>query len=378
MAEYLFTARTPGGREIKSKIDAQSAAAAREQLQAQGLRDIIVHTDDFAARMYGSQLVNYTEEPDPAMLIEAQKQSGMMSLLLGMLKGSAMFLVPLLAWNAYSLYSGSHGTIDWIGFALTAGLLATMVWFAIPAVLFESLLRAQLAARWQDAERNVALLRRFKQGANIMPHMLEYYQAKNLIGMGRVDDAMALFGQHRGKAEVPDMLWLSLQASLLDQARHRDEAGELMRQLTEMMPDSAQVWLDLALNQALYGDLASAKHAVGEAEQRELNPIMAGIVPFVHGEIALREGRHTDAAGLYAQSLIELSPYLQQTALRALFIGIEARYAVALARCGKLETARQAWAIAAPVLAAHNEQKYLDDWLAAEAEAVAAGAMEKP
>jgi hypothetical protein len=366
MAEYLYTARTHAGDELTDRVEAKSAAAAREQLQALGLCDVIVHTDDFAARMYGTNLVKHTAELDPALMIATQKQSGIVGLLWGVLKVNAHFLLPLLSWNCYSIFSRPLTGNDWLGFSLTGMFVLTIIWFAIPAVLFESLLQAQLWTRWKDAEQRVALLRRFRQGASIAPHMLDYYQAKNLIGMDRVDEAMALFAQHRG-VNVPDMLWLSLQASLFDAAKRRDEAGVLMRQLTVAMPDSAQVWLDLALNRALYGDLDSAKRALDEAEQRELSPILGGVVPFVHGEIALREGRYDEAARLCGQSLIALTPYLKQTALRALFIGIEARYAVALARCGKLDAARQAWEIAAPVLIAHHEQKYLDDWTAAEA-----------
>lgn len=369
MPEYLFTARTPGGNELKSRIDAESAAEARAQLQALRLLDVIVHTDDFAARMYGANIVNRPDDLDPALLIEAQKRGGgTASLLLGILKGNALFLVPLLAWNGYSIYRGALAWDDWLGLALTGLLALMLLWLAIPAVLFESLLQAQLWGRWKDAERRVALLRRFRQGANLAPHMLDFYQAKNLIGMGNEKEGLALFERQRGREGVPDMLWLSLQASLLDEAKRRDEAGKLMRQLTEAMPDSAQVWLDLALNQALYGDLGHARHALDEAEQRVLSPIMAGVVPFVHGEIALREGRYDESVNMCARSLMDLSPYLKQTALRALFIAIEARYAVALARCGRIDTARQAWAIAAPVLTAHGEQKYLDDWAAAEAE----------
>jgi hypothetical protein len=94
---------------------------------------------------------------------------------------------------------------------------------------------------------------------------------------------------------------------------------------------------------------------------------MKGVVPFVRGEIALREGRYEEATRRYVQSLTTLAPYLSQTSLHQIFIGIEARDAVALAVSGRLDAARQAWAIAAPVLNAHGERKYLDDWKAAEA-----------
>src|SRR5512147_58370 len=191
MAEYLYTARTQAGDELTDRIEAESAAAAREQLQAQGLRDVIVHTDDFAARMYGANLVDRPHDLDPSLLIEAQKQGGIANLLFGILKGNALLLMPLLAWNGYSVYSGALDGSDWLGFSLTGLLVLTILWFAIPAMLFESLQQAQLWARWQDAERWIALLRRFRQGASLAPHMLDFYQAKNLIGMGRVDEGIA-------------------------------------------------------------------------------------------------------------------------------------------------------------------------------------------
>lgn len=365
MAEYLFTAQTQSGKELADSIDAASAAAAREQLQAMGLRDIVVHTDDFAARMYGKNLVDPVFDLDPALMLRMQKRGGMKNLLLDILKGNGWLLLALLSWNAYSLYSGDLNLWDGIGFGTTALLLLVIIVFAIPALLFESILQAQLWARWEDAMRLTSLLRMVRHSVRIASHMLDYYQAKNLIGLNRVEEGLALFARNRGRADCPDMLWLSLQASLLDEAKRRDEAGELMRQLTVEMPDSAQVWLDLALNRALYGDLDTAKQAIEQAEQRELSPVMASVVPFVRGEIALREGRYEEAATLYSEALVALSPYLSQTALHPLFIGIEARYAVALARCGKMDAARQAWDIAQPILSAHGEQRYLDDWAAA-------------
>lgn len=367
MAEYLFTAHTQSGKELADSIEAESAAAARAKLQQMGLRDIVVHTDDFAARMYGRKLVDPMIDLDPALLIKMQKKGGIKNLLLEILKGNGLLLLVLLSWNAYSYYSNEFNFLDWIGFGITALVLLVIIVFAIPALLFESILRAQLWARWDEALRWTAILRIVRHSVRIASHMLDYYQAKSLVGLGRVDEAMALFARNRGRADVPDMLWLSLQASLLDEAKRRDEAGELMRQLTVEMPDSAQVWLDLALNRALYGDLETAKQALAEAEQRELSPVMACVVPFVRGEIALREGRYEEAVTLCSEALVALSPYLSQTALHPLFIGIEARYAVALARCGKMDAARQAWDIASPILEAHGEQKYLDEWAAASA-----------
>jgi tetratricopeptide (TPR) repeat protein len=365
MAEYLFTANTQSGKELADRIEAESASAARTQLEAMGLHNIVVHTDDFAARMYGRNLVDPMVELDPALLIRMQKQGGKKNLLLEIIKGNGWLLLVLLGWNAYSLYGGELGMYDWIGFGATALLLLVIIVFSVPALLFESILQAQLWARWDDAMRSTSLLRIFGRSVRIGPHMLDYYQAKSLIGLGQEEEGMALFARHRGRANVPEMLWLSLHASLLDEAKRRDEAGEIMRQLTVQMPDSAQVWLDLALNRALYGDLETAKQAIAEAELRELSPIMACVVPFVRGEIALREGRCEEAVTQFSEVVLGLSPYLSQTALHPLFIGIEARYAVALARCGKLEAARQAWDIASPIMAAHGEQKYLDDWTAA-------------
>lgn len=373
MGKYLYSARSDQGAEIRDRIEATSAAAALALLQQQGLEGIVIHTDDFAARLYDANHVNLPDNIDPAALIAARHRGGFLQLIWDMTKGNALILAPLLAWNAYYWY---QGTIDWLGTGLMVLFLLVVIWFMLPAMLFEALQRAQLWGRWNDAARWLAWLRRLNHRGRLAPHMVAFYQAKNLIGTGRAEEGLALFDRHQDDAGVPQMLWLSLKASLLDDAKRREEAGRLMQQVTQLMPDSGQVWLDLALNQALHGDLGQARQAVAMAEQCVLEPIMAGAVPVIQGEIALREGRHAEAVNLYGRALVALTPFVRHTALRPLFVLLEARYAVALARSGHLDAARQAWALAQPLLEIHHEQRLIDDWLAAEAAAQPAAARE--
>jgi hypothetical protein len=371
MGKYLYSAQAVDGEEIRAHIEADSAAEALTELQAQGLQDIVIHTDDFAARLYDANLLNVPDNLDPAALIAARQRGGFAHLLWDTLQGNMLFLAPLLAWNAYYWY---QNRIDGVATTITVLILLVLSWFMLPALLFEAMQRAQVWARWDDAARWLGWLRRLNQRIRLAPHMLDFYQAKNLIGSGRADEGLALFNRHQDDPAVPLALWLSLKASLLDDAKRRDEAGKLMRQVTQLMPDSAQVWLDLALNQALFGDVEEARRAIARAEQCTLEPIMAGAIPVVQGEIALHDGQPAVAANLFAQALVALTPFVTQTALRPLFVILEARYAIALAQCGQLAAAREAWALAQPMLEVHHERSFLDDWMTAELAAQQAAA----
>jgi hypothetical protein len=363
MPDYVYSARSPTGERTTGRSTAANAAAARAALQAQGFGDIVIHTDEFEAQVGGTYTEGVPRTLDPAALIQARQRGGLRDLLWRVLRAHGITLAVLVGWNAYSLMRHDVlGFVDWLGFAIMLIVVVVIIGTALPAALFETLLAAQLWARWVEAERCVALLRLLRRGPRLASHMLDYYHAKNLIGSGKIHEGLSLFEPHVSSGRAPQVLTLSLKASLLDAAKRRKEAGQLMKRVTQLVPESAQAWLDVALNQALHGEVSEAKAALDEAQARILNPIMAAVVPFIHGQIAYRETHYDAAARCFQEALGGLAPFVQQTALAPLLMLVQARYAIALACAHRRESAQRAWAVVSPLLNARGEKEIIAEW----------------
>lgn len=56
MLQYLITGRDQSGRQTTECVRAKSAQAALETLQARGWRDLVLHTDDYSAKVKKPQV----------------------------------------------------------------------------------------------------------------------------------------------------------------------------------------------------------------------------------------------------------------------------------------------------------------------------------
>ncbi|MDD3608972.1 MAG: hypothetical protein PHI49_04345 [Halothiobacillaceae bacterium] len=366
MGQYLYSAKDGTGRETRGFVEATGASEALQQLKAQGLRDITLHTDELMSAFEQDALPGLQGMLDPGALIDGQQDGGFSGLWRGLFKGVLPILIPLLLWNAWSLSGDALAWYDWLGLVLTGLYLLFTFWVALPGVLFESLLRAQLWGRWEDALRWVGYLRRIGRLSPLVPapHVLDFYTAKSLIGLGRKDEGLNLFRRHLDEGVLPQEPLLSLLADLLDEARLREEAGNTMRRVTELMPDSAQGWLDLALNRALHGGIEEAEQALGRASCCPMTPLLSAVTPYVQGELASRTGECAKAAERYAQALRQLEPFASQTAAQPLLVRVVASHAISLAQCGQIEDARRAWERVAPLIKAQRDERLLEAWQA--------------
>ena len=364
---YLFTARTKG-KQTPGSIYAADMAAARATLEAEGYEGVeFLDEGSDEASQKASFATLPAQEIDPAQMARARKVSGVGATLLFSLRGNAPILVPLLAWNAWSLVQGApFDWGDWLGFGLTVLVLGEVLRLMIPGILFQKLLRAQVYARWREAERIVRWMRRYPFGAALSPFMHDFYDAKVLIGLGNTDEAFELYAKWRGHPDVPPASFLALHSSLLDQARRFPEKIAGLHQVAALEPDSAQAWIELALTYARANlGIAAARAAAAEAAQREMSVLFKAGLEHACGIIALDSGMPDAALVHFASAAERYSAGGGSPLLVLAHAGVQAFVAIALVRLGRRADAEQIWQGAGVLMQAHGEREVLDRYEAA-------------
>lgn len=362
MKSYLYTAVEYDGSRRAGRILAANIAAARAQLEKEGRRDIVFESEDF-----GDYPV--AEGVDPALELEARRTSGLWPVVWMALKGNAGVLAPLLAWNAWSLYEGRpFSWVDGLGFGSTIALAVFLAWALTPALLFQRLLEAVVWGRWRDVQRMRRWLSRVRGLAPLPPHMLDYWEAKALIGLGRTREGLRLFERWTRDAAVPEALAVGLMGSLHDSARDFERALACQRRVVELNPDNAQSWVDVAQTCARYGlDADEAGRAVDEALRREQTPLVAAVLDHVRGIIALDKGDAAAALVHFERAMHGVRKSGGSESLKSIVADVQGFSAVAAMRLGRRDVAAALWRGALPIIRAQRSQELIDRFAAAAA-----------
>lgn len=367
MGTYLYTARTEGGDETVGRAEGATAAEVRSILEAQGLGEITIHTDSFIASVGDAGFAELPEvEVRPEDELAAQR-GGMGQFWLMLLRANLPILLPLLAWNAWSIYAGRpFGWGDGIGFALTLAFLAFLVRSAIPVVAYNQLLAALAWGRWTAVVRCVGWLRRFPSAAQFAPHQLDYYLARADIGSGRRDAGFARYQGWANDPSLPPILHIGHMAALHDAAREFDAAESRHRELAALLPDSAQPWIDIgALLARRGGRIEEAEAALREGEGREMTPLVQAFARYARGILLIDKGEAANAvvelvSAAQLLSTVGTNPLLQL--LRAI---IQAFLAIALMRLGRRREADRMWRAVLPRMQALRMSEAIDRFAAA-------------
>jgi hypothetical protein len=337
MPDYLYTATTRGGIATTARIEAASLAQARSELERQGLTAIVFHTDPaagdtFKARDFG---ISAADE------LRSRRGGGFVSTLWMALRNNAPLLLVLAWWNLQSVRGPRpFDWWDWLGFGLTIAWWLYFLFRAIPGVLFRQMIEAGSWARWAQMQRLCALLRRTSGTLKKQPHLLDYYDAHAMIGLGQVDAGIAQFA--RWDQQVDPATFVGLLGSLQQAARRFDDALVSSRRLTLVNPDNAMPWADLGTLLARLGHGDAASDALRQARQRELTSLVEMFVVYAEAIVLLDSGEFAKAATGFSQTLERVSSTGNASMMKLLAANMQGYLAVAAMRLGAAHAEREA------------------------------------
>jgi Flp pilus assembly protein TadD len=355
MSEYILTGRTRRGRTVTEIVEADSADDAVRLFAEDGHADVVLHTDDNAARFQTPSKLLKTFTPREYLGYRTRGRVG-----------CALFLVRKFytqTWWVYALallvLAGRWSLgLAW-GFLdnLTAGFLL----FPIPLAVFAELaskvapyrrvLKAVRDGRWEDAARHLRRVR-----FPLPPFERPFREAQVLAGLGRLDEALDHFRPLADDPAVPLHLYWTYKAMLYQTAREREKALGCVARAAELAPNNAVAQIDHALALlTVRGDVRQARERLAQARQHALSDVSTPLLHFAEGVLAVRERRTADAVPLLESAARELSPFTGGNPAVAIIIAkIRANLALAYAANGDHEAARRAYRRAEPILAAHD------------------------
>jgi tetratricopeptide (TPR) repeat protein len=153
-----------------------------------------------------------------------------------------------------------------------AALLIFIIFVSLPSIYYRKLIHAADWSRWEEVLTLIETLDALGRYGFIKVPATELtrYQAKSLIGMGRLQEGLAVFRPCEGRPDCPKWLYLLFVAGLYDTAKQHDLAVEYnLGAIKEHSSPTA--WVDLAYRYAKYKrDPLKAREALAKAADSPL------------------------------------------------------------------------------------------------------------
>lgn len=355
MPEYILTGRTPRGRTVTEIVDADSADEAVRLFADDGRTEIILHTDDNAARFQTPSKLCKTFTPREYLGYRTRGRVG-----------CALFLIRKLyvrTWWADVLCLALLAARWWLGgewgyFDLMA---VALLFFPIPMAVFAELtsqaapyrraLRAVLHGRWEDVARHMRRVR-----MPLPPFERPFREAQALAGLGRLDEALDHFRPVADDPAVPPDMYWTYKAMLYQTAREREKALECVHRAAELAPHNPVALIDYALGLLnVRNDVAKARELLKRAREHALSDVSTPLCEFAEGVLAVKDRRPAEAVPLLESAAAGIRPFAgPNPAVWVVVAKIEANLALAHAANGDHDAARRAYRRAEPILAAHD------------------------
>lgn len=303
MRKYLWQAKDAEGREVSRYIVAESAHAAREQLLAEGLRDLSLIRDDIVADIAAKSPSLAHLSAEEAVKIHRLPKMTRGRLAWNVLKDCGFIGVIALAFAARSWQRGRTGMA-----------LATVAIFGV-FVIYATLLRLNSylwtrlneAREWQDIGEVFRLsnwLARIRglTGKGIAQHQLIKFRTLAFAWQGNLTQALGEFRYYQDK--FPPAQYASHVGSIYEAVGKIDESIQQAEQALTLDPKVAVYRSDLAWKLLYHDrDLTRAKALLDEADALVLPELARPFTLRNRGMIALREGRPEEAQRLLKEAL---------------------------------------------------------------------------
>jgi tetratricopeptide (TPR) repeat protein len=355
MPEYILTGRTRGGRRLTEIVVAESADEAVRVFHDDGFTDIVLHTDDNAARFLKPSEALKTFSPRDYIGFRTRGRVG-----------CVLFLARKLyvqSWWAYAFCAvalagrwwlwADFGVIDSVAvvFFFFPVLFAAYAELTGKVVPYRRALKAALHGRWEDVGRHMRRVR-----LPLPSFERPFREAQALAGMGRLDEALDHFRPVADDPAVPHHMYWTYKALIFQTAREREKALDCLARAVELAPDNPVALIDYALALlTVRSDVAKARELLTRARQHALSDVSTPLCEFAEGVLALKDRRPAEAVPLFESASAGISPFTAgNPAIGIVIARIQANLALAHAAVGDHEAARREYRKAAPILAPHD------------------------
>jgi hypothetical protein len=346
---YLLTATDAKGRRSTFARESVSVEHIRAMLEREAYRDIEFHDDEVTATLR-------TQRPDSGkphsaaayrMEAELMRKPGGASVWKNAIRSQAIVLILVACAIGYGLWARSA---LWV--ALPLLMLIVWLWLVRRGVAQVDLYNALLKATARgDLPLVESLLSKMKaapaaQDNEQLQTDLVFREAGLLARRGQLDRALAIVDHLRASPSYASTagLFESRVASIHYGAERLDGFVQNMERAYELSAQGQMQRLDLAFAHARAGDRTRVPALLAGVERSNLPAIHNAIYTASEGICLLRDGNARDAADLLTTAMDGLQPFAANPAVWP-FHGIIAGFrALALARDGRRDEARDALA----------------------------------
>lgn len=358
MAQLLYSAKDREGKPVQGFVEAASVLQARQQLQAQGLTDVVLHQDT-------------TVSTDPRSLAglgpEQQRELARLSLATIGQPGLAPLLRHVAGanrwWIAFDLGLMAWGIATANGWLMAGGAVLALLPFAMAAWQYRhgdrynALLKAFALGDWKQVRALAQKLREVSGGVQNMEFDLDLRLAAVRARAGQLSEALADVEPWRARVATPGTFENRVAAI---HAAAGDRAGfvRLMAESHAKAPQEPARALDHALAEARFGDAAVAARLLGEVDPTLLPPHAQAFVAWARGLVQLRQ-QQPGALDQLAQAVAEFLKLAAQPAAWPALAFSTCDHAIALAMAGRKDEARQELAQVWPIVRAHGDTALL-------------------
>lgn len=358
MAQLLYSAKDGQGKPVQGFVEAVTTLEARQQLQTQGLTDVVLHQDT-------------TVSTDPRSLAglgpEQLRELARLSIATMQRPGLAPLLKHVAAsnrwWIAFDLGLVAWGIATSNRWLMAGGAVLALLPFALAAWQsrhgdrYNALLKAFALGDWKHVRTLAQQLREVSRGVQNMEFDLDLRLAAVRARAGQLREALADVEPWRARVATPGTFENRIAAI---HAAAGDRAGfvRLMAESHAKAPQEPARALDHALAQARFGDVEIADRLLREIDATLLPPHAQAFVAWTRGLVQLRQ-QQAGALDQLGQAVAEFLKLAAQPAAWPALAFSTCDHAIALAMAGRKDEARQELAQVWPIVRAHGDTPLL-------------------
>lgn len=359
MPKLLYSAKGADGQPTEGFVDADTVQAAREQLEAKGLREVVLYNaPGYAVDETEVAGLGERELRDLAKLrLAVMAKPGLPAALLEMVRHQKVWLGLGVIVALYGAHADKPVWV-WTGLGAVALPFIVMLWQWRHVGRHNQMLKAFALGQWAEVRRLCKLLLPRRANTSSMSFDFVLRLAYCDVRERTLQKALARVQPWRAKlADQPGLFEMRI-ATLYHAAGDWPNFIAMHEASLVPLPGDPSRTLDLALAHARHGDVDRAAELFAAIDKSLLPPWGAGFIHWTEGLVQFRR-KQTQASTTLGQAVAEFLKLSHQPAVWTALALATADHAIALKDAGLAPEARQAMAQVWPIVKAHAHQAQL-------------------